>query len=281
MLRYFGDFIEGKKVLASYAASFGIDYFNGDDYLKGEVKKLLKRFDNISVREKSGVDILKNTFDVEGIEVLDPVFLLETKDYEKLISEAETKTPSEDYIAYMILNDELGLGEINSELLKILNGEKLININKSSDNNYNTVEQWLNYVKHSKFVITDSFHCLAFAIIFRKPFIVVKRDFGGNARIDNILEKLNLQYCARNSLEDITASDLNLEINYNDVYKIIEREKQISLNYLKELLNIKPGYKKEYRNEPLAEIRKEYEINYKKQRKNKIQKFFKSIFSDI
>lgn len=279
VLRYFGDFIEGKKVLASYAASFGIDYFNGDDYLKGEVKKLLKRFDNISVREKSGVDILKNTFDVEGIEVLDPVFLLETKDYEKLISEAETKTPSEDYIAYMILNDELGLGEINSELLKILNGEKLININKSSDNNYNTVEQWLNYVKHSKFVITDSFHCLAFAIIFRKPFIVVKRDFGGNARIDNILEKLNLQYCARNSLEDITASDLNLEINYNDVYKIIEREKQISLNYLKELLNIKPGYKKEYRNEPLAEIRKEYEINYKKQRKNKIQKFFKSIFS--
>ncbi|DAB19857.1 TPA: hypothetical protein CPT81_07725 [Candidatus Gastranaerophilales bacterium HUM_20] len=278
LLRYFGDFITGKKLIASYAASFGLDYFDGDDYLKTEVKKLLNRFDKIAVREKSGIEILKNTFEVDGTEVLDPVFLLSAEDYAGLIDDNKNISPKNDYIAYMYLGEDNGKGDINKHLLNSINSH-FVNINWGTQGDYNTVEQWLNYVKHSKFVITDSFHCLAFAIIFRKPFIVVKRDFGGNARIDNILEKLNLQYCARNSLEDITASDLNLEINYNDVYKIIEREKQISLNYLKELLNIKPGYKKEYRNEPLAEIRKEYEINYKKQRKNKIQKFFKSIFS--
>ena len=82
---------------------------------------------------------------------------------------------------------------LNKHLLNSINSH-FVNINWGTQGDYNTVEQWLNYVKHSKFVITDSFHCLAFAIIFRKPFIVVKRDFGGNARIDNILEKLNLQY---------------------------------------------------------------------------------------
>jgi len=85
ILRYFGDFVEGKKTLASYAASFGIDFFNGDSILKSKINKLLRRFDKISVRESSGVNILKDTFNIASIEVLDPVFLLRKEDYEKLI----------------------------------------------------------------------------------------------------------------------------------------------------------------------------------------------------
>lgn len=287
LLRYYGDFISGKKLIASYAASFGLDYFDGDDYLKSEVKKLLNRFDKIAVREKSGTEILKNTFKLNGTEVLDPVFLLSSEKYAELIDDKKNITPEDDYIAYMYLGEDNGKEDVNTHLLNSIN-LKFVNINWNSEKDYNTVEQWLNYIRNSKFVITDSFHCVAFAIIFKKPFIVVKRDFGGNVRIDNILEKFNLQYCARNSLEDITANDLNLTINYDNVYKIIEREKQLSLDYLKSIITLDATYKEEYKNEKLEIIRKEYERNYinqqlqkKKEQREIIKKKFKQFFKGI
>ena len=283
VLRYYGDFVSGNKTLASFSASFGTDTFNGDDYLVNECRKLLKRFDKISVREKSGVDILNNTFGVEGAKVLDPVFLQPESAYIKLIENAGLNSQSaDDYIAYMCLGEQLGLCEINPDFVKRFDGEKFINVSNDGTGNYNSVETWLNYVKNSKFVITDSFHCLAFAIIFHKPFMVVDRDFGGNARIDDILSKFNLEYLRRNSLTDIVPEDLNLGIDWQKVDGIIAQEKQKSENFLQSILEIKPKYKEPYINNELRVIREKYEKIYtaklkdlKKQRiKNTVSKIF-------
>ena len=65
ILRYYGDFVYGNHTLASYGASFGTETFNGDKDLVEQVKFLLKRFDKIGVREKSGVRLLNNLFEVE------------------------------------------------------------------------------------------------------------------------------------------------------------------------------------------------------------------------
>lgn len=225
LLRYYGDFVYGKKVLASFGASFGKDSFDGDEKLVNECKKLLKRFDKIAVREKSGVDLLRNVFDIEdAIEVCDPVFLLTSKDYMKLIDFKLCKKISEDYVAYMHLSDlDNNKNTINEKLLENLKNEKIIDINLDENRQLRTVEEWLYYIANSKFVITDSFHCVAFAIIFNKPFIVVNREFGGKSRIDNILSNLGLNYCWRNSLEEISQEDLNLKIDWNVINKIIEQ----------------------------------------------------------
>ena len=262
ILRYFGDFVHGKLTLASYGASFGTETFNGDKNLIEQVKFLLKRFDKIGVREKSGVRLLNNLFDVKGTEVLDPVFLLSKNRYLELGNKA--KKISNDYIGYMYLADEFGLGDVSDILKKNLSQENIININKNSTGEYNTVEQWLCNIINSKFIITDSFHCIAFAIIFQKPFIVVDRDFGGNSRIDNILEKLNLTKCRRQSLKDIKLNDLNLDINWDDVNSILHTEIKRSELFLEDLLNLIPKYKEKIINEDLNNIRKNYEKIYKK-----------------
>ena len=265
VLRYYGDFISGDKTIASYGASFGIDKFEGDDYLISQVKQLLKRFDKIGVREKSGVDILNTTFDVEGTEVLDPVFLLQKEDYIKLIEQnKKIKENNGGYIAYMYLQDEWGLGEVNPDLAKTLSDKKLVNINKNPKDGYNLVEQWLYNLLNADFVITDSFHCAAFSIIFHKPFIVVDSDFGGNERINNILRKFNLEQCRRKSLADITSEDLNIKINWDDVDNILATELPASKKFLEDILTLEPKYKEPYVNPELDKIRKKDEKKYYK-----------------
>ncbi len=73
----------GKKTLVSYAASFGHDRYVGR-IDREEASILLSRFDAVSVREKSGVDICRE-LGTDAIQVLDPTLLLESEDYEKII----------------------------------------------------------------------------------------------------------------------------------------------------------------------------------------------------
>ena len=57
------------------------------------------------------------------------------------------------------------------------------------------VEQWLWKLKHSDFVITDSFHCTVFAILFHKPFLAVNdKDCSMNARIKTLTRRLGLEH---------------------------------------------------------------------------------------
>lgn len=295
LLRYYGDFVKGDVLLLSYAASFGIEYFYGDDVIRAAVAKLLKRFDSISVREKSGVDILQREFGIEhGKEVLDPVFLLSSKDYEDLISKKDTMDCKKPYIAYMVLDNKLGLGDIPQEFLDKFHDYNIININ-SNQGQYNSVEQWLDYIRQADFVITDSFHCVAFSIIFKKPFIVIKRDFGGNSRLENILKKFTLTQCARNNLDDICIDDLKLTINYDLVYELLDEEKKNSFAYLDVALRQKPKYKEEFlHDDKILKIRQDLELIYtdrmshhlevkkqelEKEKKEQKKQFLENIFS--
>lgn len=259
-LRYYGDFVSGRKVIASYAASFGIDEFVGDELLIKECKALLNRFDRISVREKSGVYILNHTFGVDGVEVLDPVFLIPVSKYEYLIENAGhlDKSHGDGYIAYMCLD----IPKLDDAFSDRFRDERIINIYFDETGKPNTVEQWLYNLKQSRFVITDSFHCTAFAIIFKKPFIVISTKGRGNARIDNILGNFKLQHCRREGLEDITPEDFNLEVDWDVVDKAINDRTIYSERFLRETLNLKPTYKKPYINKVLRGIRSRYDKVY-------------------
>lgn len=52
------------------------------------VTRELQKFDAISVREESGVRVLKDEFGIKGTQVLDPVFLLDENDYNELVKES-------------------------------------------------------------------------------------------------------------------------------------------------------------------------------------------------
>lgn len=282
VLRYFGDWIVGEKTLASYGASFGLDYFNGNNELIEKIKFLLKRFDRIGIREKSGVELLKNTFLTNGVEVLDPVFLLDKNKYEFLIDNApDIKPNATDYIAYMCLGNNSEFGDIDTVLKSTLKNENIVNINKNSNNENNSIEQWLYNIHNAKFVITNSFHCVAFAIIFNRPFIVVNREYGGNSRIKNILENLKLTQCQRSNLDDISHSDLNLQINWDEVSNVLASKRKKSENFLNEVLELSPTTKDLYSDPKLDKIRTKYEKKYQKKKQKLQNKNKKNIFNTL
>ena len=218
-----------KNVLRmSYAASFAVDE---DHYtFNDKIKKWLDNVDKISVREQSGINILKKYYQINGTRVLDPVFLLSVDDW-NLISN-KVKGSKEHYI---FINDFDGSELIKSIALTLAKEKnlKIAALQSIGYEDYILDENlgplgFLNAIANAEYVISNSFHACAFSIIFHKKFFVVNREENINARIDDLLELFNLNICkinANNSIDDIL-------INWNEVDEIVESQRENSIAFL-------------------------------------------------
>ncbi|MDO8241158.1 MAG: polysaccharide pyruvyl transferase family protein [Candidatus Moranbacteria bacterium] len=247
--KYFLNFVFPSKNIFSYAPSFAETHWKGTiDEIK-KVKDALTNFSAISVREKEGVDICKNIFGFDAQCVLDPTFLIDESGYQEIINDDIIEEHTEKYIAYFSLDEKLEeaikinpfvtnvIEKMNGNLLNIRGIEKEIFGKKRFV--YHSVSHWLNYIKNSEFVITDSYHCVIFAIIFKKQFIVIARDYAGNNRLESLLTTLNIKNRFLKSIDDITNLDIYKElIDYNMVHKILDIEKEKSLKFLINSLKI-------------------------------------------
>lgn len=222
-------FADYNKPKFAYAASFACDNYEGNYRNKLLVKWALKRFQGISVREDSGVNICKNEFEVNAEHVLDPVFLIDKSYWENIIL-SSTKT-EKDYICYYVL-DNIYEKKYNLEYIKKrFNTEKIIDISQ----NFNiSLEDWLYYIKNCKLLIADSFHGCCLAIIFNKPFICTKNVLRGKERFESLFKMLHLENRFINFNEKLeNRNDIFEEINWTEVNEILNKNKEISLNWLK------------------------------------------------
>jgi polysaccharide pyruvyl transferase WcaK-like protein len=195
-----------KSIKLSYAASFGVmDY---PDNLLEEIKPLLKKFKAISVREKSGLEILKKAGIKNSVLSPDPTLLLNEIDYSKIIQGNKT-TGKCDFFFYVLQKHQNIIDKIYKDLKK----DKSNKIVHSTKINYSVIgiESWLNYIKNSRFVITNSFHGVVFSIIFNTPFIVIPiegRLEGMNDRIVTLLENYDLEDRIIWQYDEIKTSEL-------------------------------------------------------------------------
>ena len=224
--------------ISSYAGSFGKDKYEGKDI--AFTKMLFKRFDAVSVREKSGVELLRDKFDVDATWVLDPTMLLDSGDYQKIIDNDEVKTPDKKYIGYMFLNNKIA--EDAFEHLR--KDYELVNCLKTNGK-FHSVAQWLNYIKNSDYFITDSFHGSVFAILFKKQFVCLSRDRGGNSRLESLFELLGIN--PKRFYSDIAQINLNSfaeKIDYEKVEKHLAEAREKSLDFLLKALRMPLVYKR-------------------------------------
>ena len=231
---YYLNFAEIKKNIISCAASFGLQKFAGNDSVTKRVEYYLSRFNNISVREKEGVRLLKNTFGMDGTFILDPVFLVNPEVYSDLANKS-TKTDKK-YIAYYSVNKQE-----TAKLLEIVKAvsEKL-QIPYIDIKGENSVEDWLYYIKNAEFVISNSFHCSAFSMIFEKKFLTLRRDaiFNKDTRIKTLIDVTGTQS------QFIKISDFDIEkldeymvaLDYATLKNRILPEKERSIAWLKNAL---------------------------------------------
>ena len=188
------------------AVSFGTDVIEltGDEI--SYYGNLYKQFTAVSVREKSGLSILEQLGwnNPKAIHLLDPTFMLAKTDYQKIINTSETKTSKGNLFCYI-----LDMTQEKEDIIKQIALEKKLTPYCVSLNDNVSIPQWLRSFNDAEFIITDSFHGLVFAIIFNKPFKLIRNEFRGNARFDSIIETFNLKEKS--------------EINWIEINSIIEQ----------------------------------------------------------
>lgn len=244
---FYLDFASESTKKIAYAASFGLDYFEGDIEVEKKVNKLIHKFNAVSVREDTGVEICKNLFNVDATHVLDPVFLLSSTAYEKLIAEKEEESTSK-YLAFYLLNPDGFKEQLIAKVLKKYGIDHKINIYTNDQFNFKrptfsirkykfrSFSSWLATIKNADFIVTDSFHGLAFSIIFNKQFICIANELRGASRMKSVLKLLRLEdRLVFEGQTDYDLSSLN-EINYDLVNEKLDLEKEKSLTYLKNAL---------------------------------------------
>ncbi len=196
----FLDFTEGWRVKrVAYAASFGKD--DVSEYSEAERMRCatsLRRFDAVSVREDSGVEICAD-WGVNASCVLDPTLLLDRDDYLSLIDRASVKLHEGELFHYFldIDVDKLHMVGAIAELFQWrafkVNGEVESESTSIDDRIQPPVEEWLNAFRSARAVVTDSFHACVFSIIFDKPFLVCINEMRGINRLESLLAKFGLE----------------------------------------------------------------------------------------
>lgn len=202
----------------AYAASFGTQEWTFSENQTSLCGNLLRKFDAVSVREESAINMCKSYFGVNAIQVLDPTMLLSKEDYKKLLSK-EMKLKSDlDLLVYLLDANELKYEVVSwVEQCKKTKGV-WINNPKSEDKKLAyedriapPVEDWLSGFLSARYVVTDSFHACVFSILFHIPFLVVGNSARGLTRFQSLLSLFGLE----NRL--LKENDLRLNCIHDDI----------------------------------------------------------------
>jgi hypothetical protein len=187
---------------------------------------------------------------------LDPVFFSKLDDFEELI--AKTNLTDRNYVYAYILDPNIQMKlavnyvaqqlktnavvvldenpvrfEDNRKKLGLAATDTALDVRRNVDLN-----AWLYYFKYSRFVLTDSYHGCCMAIIFRKPFIVVRNVRRGGARFNSLLNPLGLEARLVDKPLDVKGRfDLIRPIEYSEISKLIDKERTRSDNWLRKALS--------------------------------------------
>lgn len=228
----------------SYAASLGTDDWRFSDQNALIAKNLLRKFNAVSVREKSAVDLIRDNMEVSAVQCCDPTLLLDTTEYLNIADIANMPSGGGGLFCYILDPEESrmqGLENIGASLGYPIfyNMPKTFNKYFSKDPEsyvFPNVESWIECFQKSDFVITDSFHGCMFSIIFNKPFIAIANKERGLTRFKSLLEIYNLENRLFESVKNIDLNILKDKINWDLVNKIKKSQKEQGIHFLKKAL---------------------------------------------
>lgn len=229
---YFLNFTPDNAKRISYAASLGMKEWPKP--FEQKVLPMLKRFDAISVREESAVSYLTSLGLKNVVCVCDPTILHKGDFYRK---EFPYENVEEEF-SFVYRIREVIPDAVQNILLP---QNREIWLSKPRRWRLPSVTQWLQNIDNAKFVVTDSFHCAVFCILFHKPFLVIPNRSTGkgmNERFATLLGKTGLEYrsltCEESSEEVL--QKLNAPVDWEKVDAILEDWRTYSADWLEKAL---------------------------------------------
>ena len=217
----------------SYAASFGDAHFDENTF--EVLKKRLQNFKYIGVRENKMIPFIRENTPIPTSRTIDPTLLLMADGYKEIIA---PKLENEKYLLLYARRYNKKMFDYADKLAE-RNGWKVIDISLRAENAgrhrmaYDAgVEEFLSLVKHSEYVVTNSFHAIIFATQFCRPFVAFSRDYG-DSKIAELLELFGLsERLLVNGDEHVDES-----IDFRKVHDRIAPFRVDSLNFLKKELD--------------------------------------------
>lgn len=239
---YYLAFADNDKKKISYAPSLGLNNFQVDT---NKIKKLVERFNKVSVREESGKQLLEQITDKQIDVVLDPTLLLKQEEWDE-VAKTDAK---KDYIFCYFLGENDWYYDLVRKLAKERNCDILTIPTKPVQVKRKGIilledgpSEFIGHIKNASMVITDSFHGTIFSILYQKEFLVLKRFQDTekncqNSRIYNLLNKLKIENRFVNEGDVINLTSLN----YEKINDLLDKERIKSIQFLSGSLGGKNG----------------------------------------
>lgn len=240
---FFATFANDKTIRASYAPSLGTsnpEKFAGQRLL---FQKYLRDYDYISIREHRFQKVLQETSNKPVDVVLDPTQLLEKSEYMEFVKEKPYTT---DYIyvhLHHFSSDGAGLlahGNYLSEKLGLPIVHNLPNARFKFE--LSTLDSFIdpgvvvNHIYHASYVLSQSYHTIAFALIFQKRFTCLLKGNATDERPKFLLGSIGLENCITKA-NDETCTIAPDEIDWTKVNTKLWELRKTSIDYLYKITN--------------------------------------------
>lgn len=233
---YYLGFAPEDKLKIALAASVGNAEVSNAE--KKMIYPLLSRYQAISVRESSAVELLK-TMGLNAELVLDPTLLLNSSEWKKINS--EKPIVNDNYLLLYQLNandkmDEYAIKLAQKLKLKLIRfGFNHSDKNKTGHCIMNpSIGQFINLFSNASYVLTDSFHATAFSLNFGIRFnSVLPPKFG--TRIESILKLTKTEDRLLSNFNDFSSAKKS--INLVEVQQILNDEREKTFKWLNDVLS--------------------------------------------
>ena len=234
---FFLDFLPDGAKRVAYAASFGKTEL--EEWEKDITKILLSRYSAISVRESSALGILESIDIHNGVNVLDPTFLLSKSDWKERCPQLETKDKY--LLIYSVEPEKQQIIQIAREIadrlnLKVYMVEWGFKAHAGVDKMICNIDplKLMSYFLHADYVVASSFHGTAFSVNLNKPFIsVAPQRF--NTRAQSLLNLVGLGERLV-TFESYSLDRALAPIDYTSVNEVLDSERTESMKYLKSVV---------------------------------------------
>jgi len=219
----------------AYAISFGNAQWSfSRKLLFFRLRKLVSKFDVLSMREEEGVDFCRRFLRQNHVPLaLDPTLLLDGDHYKELSVDGR---PASGQLITYILDDTPAKREAVNQLFRSgqFSGRQDFSTKPCDGKVQPRMEDWLAAFRTAKFIVTDSFHGTIFAILFQRPFITIANYTQGLSRFTSFLGKLQLNERLALNPEAMTVECCAAAIDFPAAHTRLAVERQQSLDLLRQ-----------------------------------------------
>lgn len=197
---YFLTFAPHSALTVSYASSFGVSKIENNS-IANRIKLGLSSIKTISVRESSGVNLVKELTGRTAQLVCDPTLLLNKSEW-TMFMKPVSNMPQRYVLIYQLSEsdaivklatrigkqEQIPVYRICKRAFKVKKDKGVVNILNAGPS------EFLSLITNASFIITNSFHGTAFSINFDVPFYtVVSAKKKNNNRMESLLDYVGLE----------------------------------------------------------------------------------------